>query len=309
MSFLPKNLTAKAPPIKTQGIKTKLLPMIASNIAWDGEGRWVEPFLGSGAVALNIAPPNAILADTNKHIIGVYRAIQSGELTSHKVRKFLEVEGSHLLEKGDEHYYQVRSRFNEEGSPLDFLFLTRSCFNGVMRFNKKGGFNVPFCKKPNRFRQALVTKICNQVDWAARAISGKDWEFKVQSWQETVAEAKQGDLIYCDPPYVARHTDYYNSFSDEEGVELADALKSSPADFAMSMWLENKYRRNNYVDECFENHEIKTISHFYHVGSRESLRNEMVEALILSDGVAGATPPSVEETSLPLFESAETANV
>jgi DNA adenine methylase len=306
--YLPKLVVAKAPPVKTQGIKTKLVPTIAAAIRWDGKGRWIEPFLGSGAVALNIAPERAILADTNRHIIAFYQAVQSGAITGSSARLYLDREGSLLREKGEEHFYEVRKRFNADGEPLDFLFLTRSCFNGVMRFNKKGDFNVPFCKKPDRFRQALVTKIANQIDWAARAMKGKKWEFVTQPWQDTVASAREGDLIYCDPPYVGRHTDYYNGFTDGEAEEMAEALIAGDAEFAVSMWLENKYRRNDYIDRCFSGLPIKTVSHFYHVGSGEDLRNEMIEAVVLSPG-ANSDEESVSQSSgLPLFESAVAVN-
>ncbi|TMV43360.1 DNA adenine methylase, partial [Thioclava sp. BHET1] len=73
MTFLPRPVRPKAPPIKTQGIKTKVVPLIARSIVWDGVGRWIEPFLGSGVVALNIGPQRAILADTNEHMIGLFR--------------------------------------------------------------------------------------------------------------------------------------------------------------------------------------------------------------------------------------------
>ena len=76
--LLPCVVTPKAPPIKTQGIKTKVVPLIARSISWSGDGRWIEPFLGSGVVALNIMPPRAILADTNEHVINVYRGISQG---------------------------------------------------------------------------------------------------------------------------------------------------------------------------------------------------------------------------------------
>ena len=260
--MFPKKVRPKAPPIKTQGIKTKLTPMIAASVRWSGQGRWIEPFVGSGAVALNLAPQKALLADTNKHIINFYKDVQSGQITGAAARRFLEIEGQHLLETGEKHFYFIRDRFNDEGAPLDFLFLSRSCFNGVMRFNSKGRFNVPFCRKPNRFRQALVTKIANQIDWAAEVMSGKDWEFAVQPWHETVASAQANDMIYCDPPYVGRHTDYYNGFTDEEADQMAQALIGSEAGFAVSMWLENKYRRNDYLDRWFAEYPMETTSHF-----------------------------------------------
>jgi len=74
----------------------------------------------------------------------------------------------------------VRDRFNREASPYDFLFLNRACFNGMVRFNRKGGFNVPFCRKPDRFRPAYITKICNQLKWAASVMKDKDWTFLVR---------------------------------------------------------------------------------------------------------------------------------
>lgn len=311
MTFLPRDVAPKAPPIKTQGIKTKLVPLIARSIVWHGEGRWVEPFLGSGVVALNIAPQRALLADSNQHMIDLYRGIQTGEVNGPRVREYLVREGTELLDRGEAHYYHVRERFNEAGSPFDFIFLSRACFNGMMRFNKKGGFNVPFCRKPERFRPALVTKIVNQVEWAQRAMAGKDWTFITQDWRETLAQAQAGDMVYCDPPYVGRHTDYYNSFTDQESDDLAQALIASPADFALSNWLENKYRRNEYVDRWFGQHPQRTMSHFYHVGPSESLRNEMMEVVVLSEGAAAPVEPEPERrpSVLPLFEAAEAFDV
>ena len=304
-SFLPKAITAKAPPIKIQGIKTKLVPFIAGSVQWDGAGRWVEPFAGSVAVALNVAPKRALLADTNEHLIRFYRGVQSGQITAAKVKAYLENEGEKLLEVGEEHYYAIRERFNKEKNPLDLVFLNRSCFNGVMRFNKKGGFNVPFCRKPERFRQALITKICNQIEWAAKVMHGKDWVFKCQPWRETLAEVVAGDMVYLDPPYIGRHTDYYNQWSDEEADALASAIKELPSGFAYSMWKENKYRENSHLTDHFADYPMVTFSHFYHVGSSEDLRNEMEEALVVSPGhVAESktepTPTEAEQAELAL---------
>ena len=308
--FLPCAVTPQAPPIKIQGIKTKVVPLIARSINWSGDGMWIEPFLGSGAVALNIGPRNATLADTNVHLIRLYRDIKKGTINGYSVRAYLEREGATLLNKGESHYYTIRDRFNESGDPFDFIFLSRSCFNGMMRFNKSGRFNVPFCRKPERFRPALVTKIVNQVEWARKAMDGKNWRFMVQDWRTTLACAQKGDMIYCDPPYVGRHTDYYNGFTDDETNALARALISTPADFALSMWLENKYRRNHYVDRWFSKYPQRTMSHFYHVGSSERLRNQMTEAVILSKDVAVLSgTPSPFASGLPLFEAAEAINV
>ena len=306
---LPRRVVPKAPPIKMQGIKTKIVPLIARSIAWSGDGRWIEPFLGSGAVALNIAPRRAILSDTNRHVISLYRNVQQGIIDGESVRAHLRREGAELRGKGEKHYYAIRDRFNEEGDSLDFLFLSRSCFNGMMRFNRRGHFNVPFCRKPERFRQALVTKIVNQIEWARSAMSGKDWQFVTQDWRAAVAEARPGDMIYCDPPYIGRHTDYYNGFTGGEADGLAAALIGSPAGFALSMWLENKYRRNGYVDRWFADFPRRTLSHFYHVGPTEKLRNAVTEAVILSENAVADISGSPVSRRPSLFETAETVNI
>lgn len=118
---------------------------------------------------------------------------------------------------------------------------------------------------------------------------GEGLEFVAQDWRETLAQAGEADLVYCDPPYVGRHADYYNAFTDEDSDELARALIRGPAPFAVSNWLENKYRRNDFVDRWFGDHPQRTLSHFYHVGPQESLRNEMTEVVVLSPEVAAPT--------------------
>lgn len=146
--MLPINIEhVKVPPIKCQGIKTKLINFISTSIEWNGEGRWIEPFLGSGTVVFNIQPQRATIADSNPHIIKFYQDIQNNVITPEQVREYLYEQGELLSQTGDgadSYFYEVRSRFNENPNSLDFLFLSRSCFNGMMRFNKKGGFNVPF---------------------------------------------------------------------------------------------------------------------------------------------------------------------
>ncbi len=304
MALLPRDIRPKAPPIKTQGIKTKIVPLIARSIRWHGNGRWIEPFLGSGVVALNIAPQRAILSDTNAHVINLYRNIQKGIINGPVVRQYLRREGALLLEKGERHYYSVRDRFNESSDSLDFLFLSRSCFNGMMRFNRSGGFNVPFCRKPERFRPALITKIVNQIEWARSVMDGKDWQFAVQDWHTALAEAQPDDIVYCDPPYIGRHTDYYNGFTESDGERLARMLIDMSINFALSMWLENKHRRNEYVERWFSRFPHYTMSHFYHVGPLENLRSEMTEVVVVSeDAAVPLCAPSVPSPTL--FEAAE----
>ncbi|MCB0456915.1 MAG: Dam family site-specific DNA-(adenine-N6)-methyltransferase [Flavobacteriaceae bacterium] len=268
------------PPIKSQGIKTKLVEWIATNVKEIDFERWVEPFMGTGVVAFNVHPKKALLCDSNPHLINFYKAIQNKEITSGLVRKYLNEEGQKLLETNGEHYYLVRERFNKSGNSLDFLFLSRSCFNGMMRFNKKGGFNVPFCKKPTRFAQALITKITNQVENISQIIELGDYEFKHQDFRATLSELKKSDLVYSDPPYIGRHVDYFDSWSEEEEIILNDGLESSNCKFILSTWLSNKYRTNDYVFSVWKDSYVATKEHFYHVGGKETNRNAVYEALL-----------------------------
>ena len=275
--------TTKVPPIKTQGIKTKLVHFISDNIQWNGKGKWIEPFLGSGVVMFNISPKKALATESNIHIINLYQAIQNNDITAKNVREFLEYHGKKLEHNGESYYYKVRERFNEHSNPLDFLFLNRACFNGLMRFNSKGKFNVPFCRKPTRFSKSYVTKITNQVMWLSSLLDSKPgWEFEVMDWRESVKKARKNDFIYLDPPYYGRNTNYYDVWDEMDLHDLAEFLKQTKCNFALSLWLENKYRKNDDIEKYFSDFRIETKEHFYHVGSTESLRNSMTEALIMS---------------------------
>ncbi|MCA1904412.1 MAG: Dam family site-specific DNA-(adenine-N6)-methyltransferase [Cyanobacteria bacterium KgW148] len=268
------------PPIKCQGIKTKLVPWIKTIIPADFDGRWIEPFMGSGVVVFNVRPPKALLADSNPHLINFYQSIAKGEITAAVTRQFLEKEGAELLRSKGEYYYSVRERFNRHGNPLDFLFLNRACFNGMIRFNRFGEFNVPFCRKPNRFMQAYITKISNQVQVVAEACALGDYEFRCQDYSVTIAEASACDLLYCDPPYIARHTDYFNGWEEENERKLAKLLGDTQARFILSTWHGNEFRTNQFIDTLWTRYNILTKHHFYHVGAKEDNRNPMLEALI-----------------------------
>ena len=273
------------PPIKTQGIKTKLVPWIKEYVQMNEGGRWVEPFMGSGVVGFNIKPDQAVFADSNPYIIAIYKGINGGEITSGKVRAFLEREGAILEEKGQDHYYHIRERFNSKHAPLDFLFLNRSCFNGMIRFNSKGGFNVPFNHKPERFSKAYVTKVVNQVKDIEKLCQLKQWDFVCQDFRETLKSVSRKDFIYCDPPYAGRHTDYFNAWGDAEDKELFELLSKTKARFMLSTWHSNQYRENEKITSYWSKFHLVTQNHFYHVGAKEKNRKPMLEALAMNYAV------------------------
>ena len=292
------------PPLKCQGIKTKLAGEICRLAQTQNFRRWVEPFCGSCVVALNVQPKEAILSDSNIHIIRLYQEIQSGSLTPSSAKTFLSEEGDKLRTAGEPYYYEVRERFNECPRSLDFLFLNRSCFNGVMRFNRSGKFNVPYGHKPERFAQAYVTKITNQIRRISDVISSFDWTFASTDFRQTLSSAKPGDLVYADPPYAGRHVDYFNSWSEADEFDLADILKQLPCGFILSTWHSNEFRKNALIEKKWNDSRFHILlrEHFYHVGSTEDLRHPMVEALITNFPLESFVPESEEMEQLAFFE-------
>lgn len=278
------------PPIKSQGIKTKLVPWINTIIRQSGldlpHTNWIEPFFGTGVVGFNSpVGGDRIVGDSNPHIIRFYNAVLNGEVTPENMRGYLMHEGE-LLANADEdgyaHYRLVRDRFNEEHSPFDFIFLSRAGFNGMMRFNKKGDWNIPFCKKPNRFSPAYITKICNQLAAVRRVIRRYHWEFTNQNFIDTIRRAQEGDLIYCDPPYFGRYVDYYNGWTEEDEQALFQALLHTPAHFILSTWHHNQFRGNEMIERYWNHFHVITQEHFYYSGGHIENRHAMIEALVFN---------------------------
>jgi DNA adenine methylase len=283
------------PPFKTQGIKSKLVPLIKSAVDLNADTTWIEPFMGSAVVGLNIAPHNAIFADLNPHIINFYNQLKARTITANAVKEFLEEQGAILSQKDEDHYYFVRDRFNKEHSPLDFLFLNRSCFNGMIRFNRNNDFNVPYGHKPERFAKAYVTKIVNQVKHFEQKLRTNNWVFLCQTYETTLAMAGKNDFVYCDPPYIGRHVDYYDSWNEEQERRLKDCLLASNAKFMLSTWDSNQYRFNPYIATVWAGYPKITQEHFYFVGAKESNRNAMTEALLTNYAVPVQPPRQSNE--------------
>lgn len=248
--------------------------------------------MGSGVVGFNTAPRTAVFADINPHIIEFYNRIKAGSITPQIAREFLEEQGSILAEKDDEYYYEVRERFNSRHDSLDFLFLNRCCFNGMIRFNRDFCFNVPYGHKPNRFNKAYVTKIVNQIAYIEELIKENDWVFVCQPFEKTIRLADGDCFIYCDPPYIGRHVDYYDSWDERSELALRDALIASGARFMLSTWDHNEYRKNEYIASVWGFCHKLTKEHFYHVGAKEANRNAILEALLtnyIPEGAGGQT--------------------
>ncbi|HEM4403733.1 TPA: DNA adenine methylase, partial [Streptococcus suis] len=192
-------------------------------------------------------------------------------------------------------------RFNKDHSSLDFLFLQRSNFNGMIRFNNKGQYNVPFGRKPERFQKALITKIVNQVAWVEKIMEDKDWQFVCMPFTEAFELMTENDFVYLDPPYIDRYDGYYDSWSEEYALLLAELTQKGKAGYAFSMWYENQYRKNTHMGKWTDG-KLLTTEHFYHLGAKESNRNKMIEALVISESNLNLDKVQPEQEQITLFE-------
>lgn len=271
-------------PLKSQGAKTRLVPWIRECIPQDFQGTWIEPFMGTGAVAFNIRPRRAVLADINEHVIAFYQAIQDDKITGDMVYEALKEygwhleTGAHVKGKDEDFYYMVRERFNREHDLLDFLFLNRTCFNGVMRFNRKGEFNVPYCRNPHRLSEMHVRNVARQVAEVRERMV--NMTFLRQDFLQTIAMAEAGDIIYCDPPYIERNATYRQAWTEKQECALFEALLYTPARFVLSTWLRDKNRENPYMERLWGRYHVLTREHFYCVGPKPENRSNVTEVLV-----------------------------
>lgn len=204
--------------LKWAGNKTAIMHELLEHLPAAGL-RLVEPFAGSCAVMMATDYPAYLIADINPDLINMYRVI------SNDTDKFIELAramfGSHSLA---ESYYRVREAFNYDND-LDclhravyFLYLNRHSYRGLCRYNKAGGFNVPFGNyKGPYFPEAEIRAFAEKAKRAT---------FICASFDETLAMLKHGDVVYCDPPYDGTFSNYHTSgFGEDEQYHLASILE------------------------------------------------------------------------------------
>lgn len=187
---------------------------------FDGfSGTYVEPFLGSGAIFFHFQPESSILSDMNSELITTYLAIRdSHELVRNELQ-------NHANRHSETYYYEIRSeqpsRPHEIAARL--IYLNRTCWNGLYRVNRKGQFNVPIGTKDT------VIDPSESFSDIAKALSKAS--IRKNDFEETIDLAKEGDLIFADPPYTVAHNNNgfvkYNEtiFSWDDQVRLAEALQ------------------------------------------------------------------------------------
>ena len=273
------------PPIKIQGKKTKIVPKImeiADGILNDHPeiDTWVEPFLGSGVVAFNCPGriKKVIVNDINPHIIKFYKGVADGIITPDKIREVFDIHNQNLLKDGYDYYNQIKDRFNQSFDTMDFLFLTRTGFNGVMRFNNSGKWNVPFCKLNNRLSKNVIEDLASSVDELSRLFKSKEFIFYNKSFEEVIESAPENSIFYCDPPYYGLQVQYFKGWGKEDEIRLNEMLKDKV--FIYSTWLEDGIRENMMINEYWGEYEIEGKKHKYNVAEKAEKRNQVTEGLI-----------------------------
>lgn len=290
--------SAAKPFLKWAGGKTQLLSDIENRFPYKKKDRfiYVEPFLGSGAVLfwiLNEFPnvSSVIVNDINEDLINVYRVIKSDvgfliEILGEYEAEYHSLEG--FLDKKMEYYYQKRDAFNARISNLVelaalFIFLNKTCFNGLYRVNRKNEFNVPVgsYKRPS---------ICNKNNLEIVHEKLQRVEILCGDFEQTLIHAGENSFFYFDPPYKPlSSTSSFNSyakdeFNDEEQIRLQRFC--ALLDSLNTKWIlsnsdvRSADEENVFFDELYSNYEISRVLAKRSINSNATKRGSLTELLI-----------------------------
>ena len=256
---------------------------------WAGGKRWLaakklscfpksyatyyEPFLGSGAIFFSLSPTKAVLSDTNINLILTYKAIKSDWRT---VLSYLQ---EHQKSHCKDYYYEVRRQVPEDdySRAARFIYLNRTCWNGLYRVNKKGEFNVPIGTK------STVTISENDLELISARL--KYCKILCSDFEVALERAGLDDLIYVDPPYTICHSDNgfikYNEklFDWEDQIRLRDSLVKARARGAKVI-ISNAFRPSirKLYDQLFK---LVKVPRFSRISGNNSGRKLGKEYLIL----------------------------
>lgn len=275
-----------SPFFKWAGSKRKLIPQLLPLLPGDvAERRHVEPFLGSGALFFALEPKTALLRDRNRALMCTYSAVRFDAATVH-------VKVKNLLKDPVESYYSRRSRFNvikqrgagsshEHEVAALFLYLNRTCFNGLYRENPRGEFNVPVgryktvsCSKEELLDAQRLLKKISRYD--------KDHEtyFPSQEWWETLREVESNDFVYIDPPYDGGFTAYTkDGFDEADQRDLAAFVRYLDAAVPnVRFMLSNA--DTPLIRELYASFDIQTIQAPRAINSKADGRGNVSEVVI-----------------------------
>jgi DNA adenine methylase len=269
-------------------------------LKWPGGKRWlvskyshlfpekfetyIEPFLGSGSVFFYLLPQKAILGDANAELMATYSGLRDDPFAVEDALL------AHEMNHCGSYYYSVRDSRprTSQMKAARFIYLNRTCFNGIYRVNRDGEFNVP------KGTKSAVLFDDDDFDKASEALSRA--QIHVSDFEALVDKAGPNDFIFADPPYTVRHNSNafikYNEnlFSWTDQVRLADALARA-RDRGSEVMVTNANHhavRSLYKDRSFF---LRSISRFSSISADPRRRNQFEELIVLSE------PKSVETRS------------
>jgi DNA adenine methylase len=193
-------------------------------------GRYYEPFLGSGAVLATLAPKSAVGSDAFRPLIDIWQALKEkpGVLKAWYADRWQRTQS----EAKDAVYKQVKGSFNARPNGPDLVFLCRCCYGGVVRFRKTDGHMSTPCGVHRPISPASFAKRVDE--WRQRC---RFTDFLHADFADIMVQAKRGDLIYCDPPYVDTQAIIYGAqaFSLSKLFEVIERCKSKGVHVALSI--------------------------------------------------------------------------
>ncbi len=241
--------------------------------------RLIEPFVGAGAVFLNTDYPYYLLAEANPDLINLYRCLQTeGQHFIDYCQSFFDAEYNTA-----DAFYQCRSLFNTTDdmrlkSAL-FVYLNKHCFNGLCRYNAKGGFNTPFGQysKPYFPQEEML--------FFHAKLQGV--ELQIADFVVTMESAELGDVVYCDPPYVplsntANFTSYnVGGFNQQQQLKLAQ-LAEQLAGKGIPVLISN--HNVEFTQQAYQNATLQTFDVKRHISCKGSKRDKAAELLAMFGG-------------------------
>jgi DNA adenine methylase len=266
-----------SPIIKWVGGKTRLLPELLARFP-ERIGRYFEPFAGGAALFFRTAPRRAVLSDSNADLIALYTAVQKD--VASVIRRL-----QHHREAHDErHYYAMRENWNQHHQTWSnaeraaaFIYLNKTCFNGLWRVNRAGEFNVPI----GRY---IDPPICvPDTLRAAHAVLART-ELRCGDYQTAVADAARGDFVYFDPPYdpvtpTANFTSYSAiGFGPDDQRALAETARKLVARGCQVM-LSNS--DTLFIRSIYKGFEIDRVKCARAINSNAAKRGDVDEVIIM----------------------------
>ena len=279
------------PLVKWVGGKRQLLGTIVpklKSLADFNSAAYFEPFFGGGAVLFELAPKRAFASDINVGLVNLYHSVraQPNDLFSALVVLQEKYNALPSMEMKQNFYAEQRQLFNSSDRiglemAARFVFLNKAGFNGMYRENAQGGFNIPFGK---RDKLSLGSK--GNLLGISELLAGVNLE--LQDYAQTVQPAKQGDVVYFDPPYIpltatSSFTTYTSEgFDDNDQVRLRDLALALTAKGVRVLLSNSSAPR---VSELYAGFQVTPIKASRNISATSSGRVRVDEFLISNESL------------------------